>query len=680
MGQAITLRVEGAVALAVIHNPPVNALSQEVRQGLMTALAAAAGDDGVAALVLLGAGRGFSAGADIREFGRAPAAPSLAEVIAALEASSKPVTAAIHGVALGGGLELALGCHYRVAVEGAKLGLPEVSLGLIPGAGGTQRLPRLIGVEAALDLIASGRQISAREAKDLGILDAVAEDDLAGFATTFAGERAGAPLPRLAERTVAAPAADFFSSQAKKIAAKARGQDSPVRALEAVRAAVALPFDEGLAREREIFRELRESQQSKALRHAFFAERAAAKPPGLAEAPARPVERLGVIGGGTMGAGIATAALRAGLPVALVEQDPDGARRAGAAVARYLDGFVARGRMTAGQKDEALARFRATAALDDVAGCDLVIEAVFEDLAVKQDVFARLDRGLKPGAVLATNTSYLDVNRIAGATGRPADVLGLHFFSPAQVMRLIEIVQAEATAPDVLATGFALAKRLGKVGVLAGVCEGFIGNRILRRSRAQADALLQEGILPWQIDRAMEAFGMAMGPYKVMDLAGLDIAWAARKRMADRRPTIADRLCEHGWFGRKSGRGWYRYEDGTAQPDPEVEAIVLAEADAARRTIEDGEIQQRLVYAMIDEGARILDEGIAQRPLDVDLIQILGYGFPRWRGGPLFHADSLGLDRVLAGITGFGWTPAPLIEGMVTEGRSFSDLNQEAAP
>ncbi|MEM7224541.1 MAG: 3-hydroxyacyl-CoA dehydrogenase NAD-binding domain-containing protein [Pseudomonadota bacterium] len=684
-------RVEGGVAVISIDNPPVNALSQAVRQGLLEALAAAQADDAVIAIVVLGAGRTFIAGADIREFGQPPAGPGLSQVIDALEASAKPVTAAIHGVALGGGLELALGCHYRVAAPEARVGLPEVALGLIPGAGGTQRLPRLVGVEAAVDLITSGRHVPAPEARELEILDALAEGDLRPFAIAFARDNAETPPRRLCDQAVEPPPAEFFQVQARKVAARAKGQESPLRALDAIRAATEAPsFAAGLAQERDIFVALKDSDQSKALRHVFFAERAAAKPPGLAASAPRPVASLGVVGGGTMGGGIATAALRAGLPVTLVERDDEAAKRAAQTVAVNLEGFVARGRMTAAAKEGALETFTATSEIGDIAQADLVIEAVFEDMAVKQAVFARLDRIAKPGAVLATNTSYLDVNEIAAATGRPADVLGLHFFSPAQLMRLIEIVQGDRTAPEVLATGFALAKRLGKVGVLAGVCDGFIGNRILRRTRQLADALLEDGALPWQIDRAMEAFGMAMGLYKVLDLAGLDIGWAERKRRAATRDpkaryvAIADRICERGWFGRKTGRGWYRYEGGKPLPDPEVEAIILAESGAkgiVRRAIDDQEIQDRMVCAMINEAAAILEEKIARRPLDVDLIEILGYGFPRWRGGPLFHGDTIGLDRVRASIERFArddpeaWSPAPLIDRLVAEGKTFASLN-----
>jgi len=689
-GDAITPTVEDGVAILTIDNPPVNAISQAVRQGLMSAIGEVAGDATVKAVVIIGAGKVFIAGADVREFGRLPLEPFLPEVIAAIEGSEKPVIAAIHGVCLGGGLEIALGCHYRIAAPDARLGFPEVNLGIIPGAGGTQRLPRLIGVEKALDLVTTGRQVAAKEVLELGIVDALAEGDLLETARTFARERAGKAPPRLSERPVVPPPDGFFDRQREAITRRARGQESPLRALEAIQAAAELPFADGLKRERAIFQELRGSDQAKALRHVFFAERAVSKVPGLEDAKPRRIESIAVIGGGTMGAGIAVAALRAGLPVTMVEADEAAVERGRSNVARNFDGFVSRGRMSEQQKAEHMDRLSAGADYGALAGADLAIEAVFEDMEVKKAVFARLDQAMKPGAVLATNTSYLDVNEIAASTGRPADVIGLHFFSPAHVMRLLEIVRADQTAGDVVATGFAVARTLGKVGVLSGVCDGFIGNRILARTRRQADYMIEDGALPWEVDAAMEAFGMPMGPFRVMDLAGLDISWAARKRQAatrdpqERYVAIADRICEKGWFGQKTGRGWYVYENGKPKPNPEVERTVLEESarkGITRRPFTADEIQGRMLHAMINEGARIVEEKIAQRPLDVDMVEIFGYGFPRWRGGPMCQADLIGLDKVLATIEEFArgdpafWVPAELLRRLVADGKTFADLN-----
>ncbi len=700
-GNVVTLTMQDGVAVVTVSNPPVNAISQGVRQGLIDAVTLIGADPKVQAAVVIGAGSVFIAGADVREFGKPPLPPFLPDVIAALEASNKPVVAAIHGVALGGGLEIALGCHFRIADAPAKLGFPEVSLGIIPGAGGTQRLPRLAGLEAAVDLVTSGRQIGAKEAKELRIVDAIvekggAEGGLLPAAVAFAKSKVGATLPRISTMSVAPPpAADFFETQKAKISRAARGQDSPVRALEAVKAAAELPYAEGLKREREIFTELRGSDQAKALRHVFFAERAVSKVPGLDNAVPRPIKRIAVVGGGTMGAGIAVAALRSGYEVTMIEADKEAVARGRANVEKNLDGFVQRGRLTAEGKAEHLGRFEATTDYGMATDLDLAIEAVFEDMTVKQQVFKQLDDNMRDGAVLATNTSYLDIDQIAAATRRPRDVIGLHFFSPAHIMRLLEIVEADKTGDDVIATGLELAKKLGKIGVLSGVCDGFIGNRILAKTRKQADYLVEDGAMPWDVDKAIEAFGMAMGPFRVMDLAGLDIAWAARKRQAatrdpkERYVHIADRLCEQGWFGQKTGRGWYVYENGKASgnpvgPNPDVEKIVLEESakkGIARRKVPPEEIQSRILHAMINEGARILDEKIARRPLDIDMVEIHGYGFPRWRGGPMCQADIVGLPKALDTIRGYAqedplfWEPSALLEKLVADGKTFGDLN-----
>lgn len=699
--EVVSVTVTDGVAVVTVNNPPVNAISQGVRQGLMDAMAQVRGDSTIEAAVIMGAGSVFIAGADVREFGKPPLEPLLPDVIAALEASDKPVVAAIHGVALGGGLEIALGCHYRIADAKAKLGFPEVNLGIIPGAGGTQRLPRVASVEVAVDLITSGRQIGAQEAKQSHIINVVveqggAEGELLPAAIAYAKAKAsdvrsGVHLPRISMMPVEHPSPAFFDTQKDKIARAARGQESPLRALEAVKAAAELPYAEGLKREREIFVELRGSDQAKALRHVFFAERAVAKAPGIdAGVKPRTIRNIAVVGGGTMGAGIAVAALRSGYHVTMIEADKEAMARGKANVEKNLDGFVQRNRLTVEGKAEHLSRFDATTDYTRTNGIDLAIEAVFEDLDVKQRVFEQLDANLREGAILATNTSYLDIDQIAAVTSRPRDVIGLHFFSPAHIMRLLEIVEARQTGDDVIATGFELAKKLGKVAVLSGVCDGFIGNRILAKTRKQADTMIEDGALPWEVDKAMEAFGMAMGPFRVMDLAGLDIAWAARKRQAatrdpkERYVAIADRLCEQGWFGQKTGRGWYVYDNGKPSPNPAVEKIVLEESakkGITRRKVGPEEIQSRILHAMINEGARILEEGIARRPLDIDMVEIHGYGFPRWRGGPMCQADIIGLPQVLECIRNYVkddqtfWKPAPLLEKLVAEGRSFADLN-----
>lgn len=701
MAGPVTTERRGSIAVIVVDNPPVNALSQAVRQGLDEAVAAAQAEEAVQALVIAGAGRTFIAGADIREFGKPPQPPSLPEVINRIEAGAKPVVVALHGTALGGGLEVALGCHYRVALPGAKVGLPEVTLGLIPGAGGTQRTPRLIGAGKALDLITSGRHLGAEEALALGLIDEIAagEDPVAAgvaFAETVLAE--GRPVRRSGEveDKVAADRghAALFAEARAALEKKARGLFSPFKCVDAVEAAVTLPFAEGLKRERALFLECMDSPQRAGLVHAFFAEREVRKIP-ESKAEPRDIAAVGVIGGGTMGAGIAVALLTAGLPVILVERDEESCTRGGENVARILEGKVKRGKMTAEVRYKLLESNFATA-LDYafLADADLVIEAVFEDMAVKKQVFQQLDAALKPGAILASNTSYLDIDEIAAVTGRPQDVIGLHFFSPAHVMKLLEVVVADKTAPDAVASGFALAKRLGKVAVRAGVCDGFIGNRMLSVYRRQADTMLEDGASPYAIDAALRGFGYPMGPYAVADLAGLDIGWANRKRLAptrdpkERYVEIADRICERGWFGQKTGRGFYLYPDGArvGTPDPEVEAIIAEERarkGIAPRDFSEEEILRRYLAAMINEGARIVEEGIALRPLDVDVTLLYGYGFPRWRGGPMKYADLQGLDRVLADIRGYqaedpaAWQPARLLIDLVEKGETFDSLNRK---
>ncbi len=696
----VSTHTHGAVRVVRIDHPPVNALSQPVRAGLLAAVEQAARDEAVRAVLLVGAGRAFIAGADIREFGQPPQPPALHAVCDRIEALDKPVIAALQGAALGGGLEVAMAAHYRLALPGATLGLPEVHLGLLPGAGGTQRAPRLLGALAAAELMLGGRPLSAQAAHAAGLVDELAEGDdplAAGLAYAARLLAQGAGPRRTRDRAIAdaatAPAAlDALAAETGK---KTLGLVSPAKIIDCVRAALALPFDEGQARERALFDECRASPQSAALVHAFFAERETAKVPEAQAAQPRAVERVAVIGGGTMGAGIAVAALDAGLSVVMVERDPDSIARGQANVQKIYDRLVDKGRMVPEARAAVLARYTPATTYDAIAEVDLVIEAVFEDLAVKQAVFRELDRVCKGGAVLATNTSYLDIDAIAAATARPQDVVGLHFFSPAHIMRLLEIVVPVRTAPDVVATAFALARRLKKVPVRAGVCDGFIGNRILAVYREAANHLLEDGASPYEIDAAVRAFGYPMGPFQMSDLAGGDIGWATRKRRAATRDPraryveIADRIAERGWFGQKTGRGWYRYPQGarTGQPDPEVLAIVDAERakkGIAPRSFTPEEIMRRYMAAMVNEGARVLEEGVALRPLDIDATFLFGYGFPRWRGGPMHWADAEGLDRVLADIETFAqedalfWQAAPLLRRLVAEGRTFGSLNRLA--
>ena len=692
---------QGAVLVVRIDNPPVNALGAAVRQGLLQALDQAAADADVHALLIVGEGRAFIGGADIREFGQPALPPSLPEVCKRIEASDKIVVAALHGPALGGGLEVALAAHYRVALPAATLGLPEVTLGLLPGAGGTQRAPRLMGARAAAELMLGGRPLSAQDALAAGLVDRVVDGPsalAAGLAYAEELLARGAAARRTRDLAVADPATALAEVDALAVdtARKTRGLFSPLKILECVRAAVELPFDEGLARERALFRACLDSPQRAGLIHAFFAERAAAKVPEATSAAPRDIARIAVIGGGTMGAGIAVSALDAGLAVVMVERDAEAIARGQANVEKVYDGLVAKGRMTAERKAAILARYTPSASYDAVRDVDLVIEAVFEDLEVKKAVFRQLDAVCKPGAVLATNTSYLDIDAIAAATRRPQDVIGLHFFSPANIMKLLEIVVPARVAADVVSTAFELARRMKKVAVRAGVCDGFIGNRILAVYRQAADHMMEEGASPYEIDAAVREFGFPMGPFQVTDLAGGDIGWAARKRRAATRDPnaryveIADRLCERGWFGQKTGRGFYLYPQGAraGQPDPEVLAIVDAERvrkGIAPRTFGAEEIVRRYMAAMVNEGAKVVEEGIALRPLDVDVVFLSGYGFPRHRGGPMKYADMAGLPAVLADIRRFAeqdplfWKPAALLEKLVAEGQDFASLNGSPA-
>lgn len=697
----VTHELRGKVLLVTVDNPPVNALGVDVRRGLAAAIEHAEANAAVQAVLIVGAGRNFIAGADIREFGKPPQPPALPDVCNRIEACHKPVIAAIHGAALGGGLEIALAAHYRLAVTGAKLGLPEVQLGLLPGAGGTQRTPRLIGAEAALSLMLSGRHVGAAEALKLGLVDrAGASDDLLAEGLAYAQEllashahvRRTRDAQGLADRAAAQAAIDAARAETAK---KSRGLFSPLKIVDCVQAALDESFDEGLRFERKQFLACIESPQRAGLVHAFFAEREVQKAPETKSAAPRAIETVGVIGGGTMGAGIAVAVLDAGLPVTMIERDDAALAHGRAHVEKVYDGLIAKGRMKPEAKAQILARLSGSTSYDALANADLVIEAVFEDMAVKQAVFAELDRVCKPGAVLATNTSYLDIDAIAASITRPQDVVGLHFFSPANIMKLLEVVVPEAVSADVVATAFDLAKKLRKVPVRAGVCDGFIGNRILAVYRTAADHLMEDGASPYQIDKAVREFGFPMGPYQVVDLAGGDIGWATRKRRAATRDPnaryvqIADRLCERGWFGQKTGRGFYLYPEGarTGVPDPEVEAIIAAERERAGitpRTFSDEEVMRRYMAAMINEGANVVFEKIALRPLDVDVTLLYGYGFPRYRGGPMKYADTVGLANVLADIREFAkedplfWRPSPLLVELVERGADFSSLNQTA--
>lgn len=653
----ITTHRDGEVLVVVSNNPPVNALGAAVRDGLVAAMQEALADDAVKAVVIRADGRTFFAGADITEFGKPnPNSVDLNTVINTIESSAKPVVAAIHGTALGGGLEVALGCHYRVAVPSAKLGLPEVRLGLIPGAGGTQRLPRVVGVEAALPMVTSGDPIPAKLAASIGLVDAiVGEDSLETDAVTFARSVIGKPEhPVSSARTdkIAGTDPGIFNAFRKANARKLKGFDAPEAAIKAVEIAVSRPFAEGLPMERALFEPLLAGTQSAALRHLFFAERAANKIDDLpADTPILPIAKVGVIGAGTMGGGITMNFLSAGIPVTMVEREQAPLDRGVATIRKNYENTMAKGRLTAEQVEKAMGLLSPSLHLEDLAECDLVIEAVFELMEIKKDVFGKLDTICKPGAILATNTSYLDVNEIAAATSRPEAVLGLHFFSPANVMRMLEVVRGEKTAASALATSMKLAKTIGKVAVVAGVCHGFIGNRILAARQKQAEAMLLEGILPERIDTVLTDFGFPMGPFQMADLAGLDIGWT---RETSDPARVRDVLCERGRLGQKTGKGFYDYAaDRTRTPSDEVNALILEFADGSgrrRSDVTDDEILERLLYPMINEGALILEEGIAQRASDIDVMYVHGYGWPSYTGGPMFWTGTQGLDKVVAGL------------------------------
>ena len=687
--------VHGPVAVVTLNNPPVNGLGHALRSGIVAALDQALADPQVQAIVLTGSARAFSGGADVREFGtpKAGQEPTLPSVIRALDGATKPVVAAIAGVCLGGGLELALGCHYRVALPDASLGLPEVKLGLLPGAGGTQRLPRLIGLEPALNMIVSGQPVPANAFAGTPLVHALIEGDLVEGAVAFAAQVAarGEPLPRARDLKVKQPNADAFLQFARNtVAAASKPFPAPLQCVEAVAASLK-PFDEGLQTERTLFQALMQTPESRALRHVFQAERAAAKVPGLPEGTVlRPIARVGVIGAGTMGGGITMNFLNAGIPVVLLEMKQEALDRGLATIRKNYENSMKKGKLKPEQVEQRMGLITPTLEYAALKDADLIVEAVFEEMGVKEAVFRQLDAVAKPGAILASNTSYLDIDRIATFTQRPQDVIGLHFFSPANVMRLLEIVRGAQTAPDVLATSLQLAKQIKKVAVVSGVCDGFIGNRMLARYGAAAQGLINAGALPQQIDGALQKFGLAMGPFRMGDLAGLDIGWATRKRKAveagvEMKPIVADKLCEAGRFGQKTGAGWYRYEAGNRTPLPDsVTEQLIADYRAAHgitpRKISDEEIVERCIFALVNEGARILEEGIAARASDIDLVYLNGYGFPLHRGGPMLYADTVGLPQVVRSLRRFAaepgadgsWQPAPLLVRLAEEGRSFN--------
>ena len=689
---------DGDILVITIDNPPVNALRQGVRAGLIAAVDALEADSALVAGVVTGAGRAFIAGADITEFGKPPLEPDLNASINRIEGAAKPVVAAINGVALGGGLEVALGCHARIAHPRAKVGVPEVHLGIIPGAGGTQRLPRVAGVEAALDMTTTGKHVPAAKAMSLGIVDGV-DEDCVGAAKDKARALAAAGSWTVVSALPNPTAPEgFFDTARAAIEKKARGQMSPILCLEAVKASTELPFADGMQRERELFVEGLTSDQSRGLIHAFFGEREVAKIPGLdPEATPRDVKTAAVIGAGTMGGGIAMCFANAGIPVTVLEQSQEALDKGLGVCRKNYENTAKKGRLTAEQVEERMALLNGSTDMNDLADVDIVIEAVFENMAVKKDIFAKLDAVCKPGCVLATNTSTLDINEIASVTERPEDVIGMHFFSPANVMRLLENVRGDKTADDVILTAMNMGKRLGKVSVLVGVCDGFVGNRILHEYIRWASILLEDGCLPEQIDKVWTDFGMPMGPFAMSDLAGLDVGYRIRKEQEATRSSnvryvhIADKVVEMGRLGQKTGGGFFDYIDGSRVPVPnaDVTALVIAESERKgieRQTFSDDEILDALTDLMTNEGAKILEEGIAMRPVDVDITYIYGYGYPAYRGGPMHRADAVGLAEALARIkaryeeTGdHSWKPAALLEQLVAEGKTFAEWSKARA-
>lgn len=698
MPNIVEYQLQGHIGVITLNNPPVNALSvgKGLLQGILDAIKAGDHDPAVRAFLLIGGGKNFSGGADITEFGKPPfpGMATLRDVLQYMDTVTKPITAAIAGPTMGGGLELALGAHYRCAITGAQIGLPEVKLGILPGAGGTQRLPRLIGAKTAVDMIVSGDPISTERALELGIVDEIVTGDLLAGAIKFANRivKEGKPIRRASALTVAVEgdADTFFAEARDRIAKEWRGYPAPLECLACVEAAVKRPFAEGVRFERERFEYLVGTDASKSLRHAFFAERAASKIKDVPDdTPVREIRSAAVIGAGTMGGGIAMNFVNAGIPVKVLEVSQEAIDRGFGIIRKNYAATVAKGRLTQEAMDKRMGLLTGVNSYDDLKDVDIIVEAVFEQMDVKQEVFRKVDAVAKPGAILATNTSTLDIDQIAAITQRPQDVIGLHFFSPANVMRLLEIVRGAKTAKDVIATSMKLARTIKKVGVLVGVCDGFVGNRMVHAYFREAGFLLEEGALPQQVDRVLEDFGFAMGPFRVGDLAGLDIGWAIRKRQAatrnpnERYTKIGDLICERGRFGQKTGAGYYKYEAGNRKPipDPEIEALIVqASKDAGieRRDISDQEILERCLYQLVNTGAKILEEGIAQRASDIDIVYLFGYGYPRFRGGPMFTADLIGLPKVLEAAkryeqsVGPWWKPAGLLEKLAAEGGRFN--------
>ncbi len=699
MASPVTWERRGRVSVITVNNPPVNALAQPVREGMLRCFNESVADPAVEAIVLTGGGRTFMAGADINEFGKPMREPGLGKVIDGYESSEKPTIAAVHGTPLGGGLEVAMGCQARVAHPKTRLGLPEVKLGLLPGAGGTQRLPRLVGVERALEMITSGDPIPAPLALELGLVDEIAEGDLVAAAIAYAERvldgQATAGATRARDEKVQGVDEAIFDKAREKLARVARGREGPLRCVEAVRGSVTLPFDEGITNERRLFVECHDSEESPALIHAFFSERAANKIDDVPKTtPTRPIKSAAVIGAGTMGGGIAMNFANVGIPVRIMDTDQASLERGLGVVRGNYQRAVDRGRMPQAALDARMELIQGVSDIDALAEADIVIEAVFEDMPVKQKIFTALDKVMREGAILATNTSTLDIDAIAATTRRPEEVIGTHFFSPANVMRLLEIVRGSKTSAEVIASAMALARTIRKVGVLVGNCDGFVGNRMFHEYIRQAQFLVERGALPEQVDRAAYAFGWAMGPLAVSDLAGNDVGWYIRKRHIAEglykgggyTGAVADALCEQGRYGQKVGKGWYLYEEGSRRgsPDPEVEEIILRvsrEQKVNRRTFDDEEVLARLHGALVNEGSRILEEGFAQRASDIDVIYVNGYGYPAWRGGPMYHAERQGLASIASSIAEFRkdepalWPESPLLERLAREGGSFKDAN-----
>ncbi len=668
---------EGDVAVITINNPPVNALGLLVREGLIAALDVAGKDAAVRAILLICAGRTFIAGADISEFGKPPSGPGFMETQNAFDAAQKPLVAAIHGTALGGGLETAMCCHYRVAVASAKFGQPEVNLGLIPGAGGTQRLPRLAGVPKALEMVATGKPIGAADALANGLIDEIVPGDLKAGAMDFIARllASGKGIRRtrdLNDKVTGDFAAIFSFAKGQNM----RGFEAPLDAINAVEAATKLPFDEGIAFEQKLFLARMMSAQSAALRYLFFAERKVAKIPDVPDdTPTLEIKKVGIIGAGTMGGGIAMNFATAGIPVTILEMKQEALDHGLGVVKKNYDSSAAKGRFTAEEAQKRFSLLTGTLKMEDLGDCDLIIEAVFERMDIKKDVFAKLDKIAKPGAIMASNTSFLNIDEIAAVTSRPDHVLGLHFFSPANVMKLLEIVRGAKTSKPVVATAMKLAKTIGKVGVLVGVAYGFVGNRMLAARSVEADKMVMEGAFPWDIDKVLVKFGFPMGGFAMWDLAGLDLGWVKEESHGE---TLRDLLNEAGRKGQKTGGGYYDYDAARKPtPSPVTEKLLTdlwAKKGISPRAIPEQEILERSLYPMINEGAKILEEGKASRASDIDIVWLYGYGFPAWRGGPMFYADSIGLDTVLAGVRKYGWTPSALLEKLVAEKKKFADL------